>query len=46
MVEFALIMPLLVLLLVMAIDFGRVFFGWVALDDRGDPRQLMRFAGD
>ncbi|MFN2417744.1 MAG: TadE/TadG family type IV pilus assembly protein [Candidatus Limnocylindria bacterium] len=31
MVEFALILPLLVLLLVMAIDFGRVFFGWVAL---------------
>ncbi len=31
MVEFALILPLVVLLLVMAIDFGRVFFGWVAL---------------
>ena len=30
-VEFALILPLLVLLLVMALDFGRVFFGWVAL---------------
>lgn len=30
-VEFALILPLLALLLVMAIDFGRVFFGWVAL---------------
>lgn len=31
MVEFALILPLLALLLVMAIDFGRVFFGWVAV---------------
>jgi TadE-like protein len=31
MVEFALLLPLLVLLLVMAIDFGRVFFGWVGL---------------
>jgi len=31
MVEFALILPLLALLLVMAIDFGRVFFGWVGL---------------
>ena len=33
MVEFALVLPLLVLLLVMAIDFGRVFFGWVALQN-------------
>lgn len=32
-VEFALILPLLALLLVMAIDFGRVFFGWVALNN-------------
>jgi hypothetical protein len=31
MVEFALILPLLALLLVMAVDFGRVFFGWVAV---------------
>ena len=31
MVEMALILPLLVLLLVMALDVGRVFFGWVAL---------------
>ncbi|MCV0377545.1 TadE/TadG family type IV pilus assembly protein [Microbacterium sp.] len=31
MVEFALILPLLALLLVMAIDFGRVFFGWVGV---------------
>ena len=33
MVEFALILPLLALLLVMAVDFGRVFFGWVALQN-------------
>ncbi len=33
MVEFALILPLLVLLLVLAIDFGRVFFGSVALNN-------------
>jgi len=31
MVEFALVLPLVALLLVMAIDFGRVFFGWVAV---------------
>ena len=31
MVEFALVLPLLALLLVMAIDFGRVFFGWVGV---------------
>ena len=31
MVEFALILPLLALLLVMALDVGRVFFGWVGL---------------
>jgi Flp pilus assembly protein TadG len=30
-VELAIILPLLALLLVMAIDFGRVFFGWVSL---------------
>lgn len=30
-VEFALILPILALLIVMAIDFGRVFFGWVSL---------------
>lgn len=30
-VEFALILPLLAVLLVMAVDFGRVFFGWVAV---------------
>jgi hypothetical protein len=32
-VEFAIILPLLMLLLVMAIDGGRVFFGWVALQN-------------
>jgi hypothetical protein len=31
MVEFALLLPLLALLLVMAIDFGRVFFGYVGI---------------
>jgi hypothetical protein len=30
-VEFAIILPLLAVLLVMAIDFGLVFFGWVGL---------------
>lgn len=30
-VEFALVLPILALLLVVAIDFGRVFFGWVSL---------------
>ena len=30
-VEFALILPVLALLVVVAIDFGRVFFGWVSL---------------
>jgi hypothetical protein len=30
-VEFALILPVLALLLVMTIDLGRVFFGWVAI---------------
>lgn len=30
-VEFALVLPLLALLLVVAVDFGRVFFGWVSL---------------
>lgn len=30
-VEFALILPILVLLLVLALDVGRVFFGWVGL---------------
>jgi hypothetical protein len=30
-VEFAIILPVLALLVVMAVDFGRVFFGWVGL---------------
>ena len=30
-VEFALIVPLLMLLLLLGLDFGRVFFGWVGL---------------
>ncbi|MGH2445251.1 MAG: TadE/TadG family type IV pilus assembly protein [Candidatus Limnocylindria bacterium] len=33
MVEFAIVLPILAVLLVMAIDFGRVFFGWVALQN-------------
>jgi PKD repeat protein len=33
MVEFALILPILVLLMVMSLDFGRVFFGWVGLQN-------------
>ena len=32
-VEFAIILPLLAVLLVMAIDAGRLFFGWVALQN-------------
>src|SRR5688500_8375066 len=32
-VETALVLPLLALLMVMALDFGRVFFGWVALQN-------------
>ncbi|HYN63274.1 MAG TPA: TadE/TadG family type IV pilus assembly protein, partial [Candidatus Limnocylindrales bacterium] len=32
-VEFALILPILVMLLLLAIDFGRVFFGWVAINN-------------
>jgi hypothetical protein len=33
MVEFALVLPLLALLLLLALDFGRVFFGWVGLQN-------------
>ena len=33
MAEFALILPLLLLVLLFAIDFGRVFFGWVGLQN-------------
>jgi hypothetical protein len=32
-VEFALILPVLALFLMLALDFGRVFFGWVALNN-------------
>jgi len=32
-VEFAFILPILLLLMLLAIDFGRVFFGWVALNN-------------
>jgi len=32
-VELAIILPILALLLLFAIDFGRVFFGWVALNN-------------
>lgn len=32
-VEFALVLPILLLLLVFAIDFGRVFFGWVGIQN-------------
>lgn len=32
-IEMAVILPVLVLLLLLAIDFGRVFFGWVALNN-------------
>jgi beta-lactam-binding protein with PASTA domain len=33
MVEFALVLPLIALLLLLAVDFGRVFFGWVGLQN-------------
>jgi hypothetical protein len=32
-VEFALTLPILLLLLLIALDFGRAFFGWVALNN-------------
>jgi hypothetical protein len=32
-VEFAIILPVLALLMMLALDFGRVFFGWVALNN-------------
>jgi hypothetical protein len=32
-VEFALVLPVLILLLLMAIDFGRVFLGWISLNN-------------
>ncbi len=33
MVEFALVLPILVVLLILAIDFGRVFFQWVGVSN-------------
>ena len=33
MVETALVLPILAVLMVMALDFGRVFFGWIALQN-------------
>jgi hypothetical protein len=33
MIEFAIILPVLLLFVLMAIDFGRVFFGWVGLNN-------------
>ena len=33
MVEFALILPILIVLLVLAVDFGRVFFQWVGVSN-------------
>lgn len=33
MVEFALILPILALFLLLAVDFGRVFFGWVGIQN-------------
>lgn len=33
MVEFAIVLPLLALLLIMAVDFGRIFFGYVGLQN-------------
>ncbi len=32
-VEFALVLPVLMLLLLIGIDFGRVFLGWVTLNN-------------
>jgi hypothetical protein len=32
-VEFALVLPVLILLLLFAIDFGRVFLGWISLNN-------------
>src|SRR5918999_1100510 len=43
MVEFALVAGLLALLLVVAVDFGRVFFGWVGVHN--SSRVAANFAG-
>ena len=32
-VEFALVLPMILLLMLIAIDFGRVFLGWVGLNN-------------
>ena len=32
-VEMAIILPVLILLLLLAVDFGRVFFGWIAINN-------------
>jgi Flp pilus assembly protein TadG len=32
-IEFAVVLPILILLLLLAVDFGRVFFGWVAINN-------------
>ena len=41
-VEFALVVPVLLLLLLIAIDFGRVFLGWVALNNAAGSAQTTR----
>ena len=33
MVEFAIILPVLALLMVLAVDFGRIYFGWVGINN-------------
>ena len=42
-VEFALVLPMILLLMLIAIDFGRVFLGWVALNN--SARVAANFAG-
>ena len=42
-VEFALVLPIMALLIVLAIDFGRAFFGWVSLTN--GARIAANFAG-
>lgn len=44
MVEFALVLPVLLLLMLIAIDFGRVFLGWVNLQQM--TRIAARFAAE
>jgi hypothetical protein len=47
-VEMAIILPILILLLLLAVDFGRVFFGWVALNNvtRIGANEAARFPGE